>query len=311
LNKSLVSIVIPNYNKEEYIKESIDSALNQTYRPIEIIVVDDGSTDNSKEIIKSCGKKIKAYFLPHKNANAARNFGFRKSKGKYIQFLDSDDVIHLDKIEKQVNLLERTKADIALCYWRHITNKGEQKEVRKTADKMKDKELFLWLLKGNWFNPATPLYVKSFIDWEGPWDKSLKRAQDTDFHFQIALRSPKVVTVKEILALYRKTDERFKRSNEYAKIWGKDSFKVYKKLIPFVKSKEQKRLLAKRLYKIARGVYDIDYTLYKEVTKFAFSVSGDFIPNESKWFLYLYGIFGREITESLASIKRRIISKRF
>ena len=89
----LVSIIIPNYNYGQYIAEAIDSALNQTYQPVEVIVVDDGSTDNSRDIINSYGQTIKAIFQTNHGPSVARNAGIAISKGDYIIFLDADDVL--------------------------------------------------------------------------------------------------------------------------------------------------------------------------------------------------------------------------
>ena len=90
---SLVSVIIPCYNNEEWIAEAIDSALSQTYTPIEVIAIDDGSTDKSLEIIKSYGDRIKWETGVNKGHSAARNRGFSLSSGKDIQWLDADDYI--------------------------------------------------------------------------------------------------------------------------------------------------------------------------------------------------------------------------
>ncbi len=300
MNVNLVSIIIPNYNKGKYIKEAIDSALNQTYKNIEVIVVDDGSTDESIEIIKSYGKKIKAYFLPHKNANVARNYGFKKSRGEYIQFLDSDDIISKDKIEKQVEVFKKEEIDIVLCHWRHFNDDGSMEDIRKIPEYLKNRELLKWILKGNWFSPCAPLYKRKFIS-DLSWDESLRRAQDSDFHFKVALKEPKIKTIKEVLAYYRNTDKKLKSHTEYRRIWLEDTYKVYLNLIPYIDDKE-KKLLAKRLFHIGRNFYDINRQKYHEIIKKVFEISNKFKPEESKWYNLLYEILGLEFTEKIVKI---------
>src|SRR3954451_21632885 len=92
-NNRLVSIIIPCYNAERWLNESIDSCLRQTYRPLEIVVVDDGSTDKSLQILMSYGSRIKYVTGPNRGGNHARNTGFALTKGEYVQFLDADDYI--------------------------------------------------------------------------------------------------------------------------------------------------------------------------------------------------------------------------
>lgn len=98
----LVSIVIPCLNAEKYLREAVESALAQTYRPIEIIVIDDGSTDAGPEIARSFGKRIHFEVQPHQGAPAARNRGVNIAKGELIQFLDADDRLDAVKLERQV-----------------------------------------------------------------------------------------------------------------------------------------------------------------------------------------------------------------
>lgn len=110
----MVSVVIPVYNGEKYIKAAINSVLKQTYSEIEIIAVDDGSLDNTMEIAKSFSQ-IRYYRQENKGVSASRNFGMSVARGDYIAFLDADDLYTPDKIEKQVNLLENN-ADIDVVY---------------------------------------------------------------------------------------------------------------------------------------------------------------------------------------------------
>lgn len=114
MKNHLISVIIPTYNRAHYICEAIDSALAQTYKNIEIIVVDDGSTDNTKDIIHQLYNSKVTYIL-QKNAgpSSARNNGIKHSKGDLIAFLDSDDVWLPEKLEKQVKLIDQSH-DIGL-----------------------------------------------------------------------------------------------------------------------------------------------------------------------------------------------------
>lgn len=95
---SLVSIIIPCYNAERWVAEAIQSCLDQTYSPIEIIVIDDGSTDKSLEVIKSFGHKIRWETGPNQGGNVARNRGLELAKAEWLQYLDADDYLLPDKI---------------------------------------------------------------------------------------------------------------------------------------------------------------------------------------------------------------------
>ncbi|WP_283746697.1 glycosyltransferase family 2 protein [Bacillus cereus] len=118
-----VSIIIPTYNSESTIKNTIYSCLNQTYKDIEIIVIDDGSSDNTGNIVRSIeDSRIKYNFYENQGRSIARNIGLKLACGKYIQFLDSDDTIDSKKIEQAIHLLEK-KPEVAAVqcgtnYWK-------------------------------------------------------------------------------------------------------------------------------------------------------------------------------------------------
>jgi glycosyltransferase involved in cell wall biosynthesis len=113
--KPLVSILINNYNYAKFLAEAIDSAINQTYENIEVIVVDDGSTDNSREIIASYGKKVIPIIKENGGQASAFNAGFAKSRGSIICFLDADDLFVANKIEKIARVFYET-SDVAWCF---------------------------------------------------------------------------------------------------------------------------------------------------------------------------------------------------
>jgi teichuronic acid biosynthesis glycosyltransferase TuaG len=116
----LVSVIIPVYNGENFIKEAIDSVIAQTYKNIEIIVVDDGSTDGTYQVISEYIQFQNIFFLQHENSanlgvSKTRKFGIENSRGKYVSFLDADDFFFPNKIELQVQIMEE-KSSLVLCH---------------------------------------------------------------------------------------------------------------------------------------------------------------------------------------------------
>jgi glycosyltransferase involved in cell wall biosynthesis len=141
----LVSIIINNYNYDNFLKEAIDSAINQTYSSMEIIVVDDGSTDNSSEIISSYGNLIVPVFKTNGGQASSLNSGFKKSEGDVIFFLDSDDLFDHEKVEKIVNIfLENKLIDLPIVLYNAFDaiNKEGQLVIEDEIDKLKNAD---WL----------------------------------------------------------------------------------------------------------------------------------------------------------------------
>lgn len=129
-NTPLVSVVMPAYNMERYIEEAIRSVMNQTYPCWEMIVVDDGSSDATREIVESLAKEDSRIqlFCNSENCGAAvsRNRAFGMCKGSYVALLDSDDLWHPEKLERQVNLAQETGADIVYCSYGIIDEHGNK-----------------------------------------------------------------------------------------------------------------------------------------------------------------------------------------
>ena len=113
MDQALVSVIIPVFNGEKYIRCAIDSVLEQDYKPIEIIVIDDGSSDATLEILRDLGNEISIYHQPNKGSAAARNLGIRMAKGSYIAFLDADDYWFPGKISAQMEALLATGCKMA------------------------------------------------------------------------------------------------------------------------------------------------------------------------------------------------------
>lgn len=162
----LISIIIPVYNVEKYLDKCLDTVINQTYKNIEIIIVNDGSTDNSLDICnkyKNLDNRVKVFSIKNSGASQARNYALKKAKGKYLAFVDSDDYIDLDMIELLYNNMIKEKADLSCCSFY---------EVFKDDIKKKTEEDKVYIMN----NKKT--IEKSFLD-EGLsvylWNKLYKR----------------------------------------------------------------------------------------------------------------------------------------
>ena len=108
----LVTVVIPTYNYGEYLSDAIESALKQTYKNLEVIVIDDGSSDNTEEIVKRYDGRLSYYFKENGGISSARNYGMLKAKGEYIVFLDSDDKLHESYVERTLAHLQKHSAHV-------------------------------------------------------------------------------------------------------------------------------------------------------------------------------------------------------
>lgn len=125
-----ISIIVPIYNAEKYLKECLDSLINQTKKELEFILVNDGSTDSTEEIIKSYkDKRIKYFKNKNQGIGKTRNFGIEKSTGKYIMFLDSDDYLELDACEKLYTKASSQKLDLVICDYYKLYEDGRRENV--------------------------------------------------------------------------------------------------------------------------------------------------------------------------------------
>lgn len=203
-----VSIIIPCYNAKKHVAEAIQSALDQTHPNCEVIVIDDGSTDGSLDVIKSFGDRIRWETGANRGGCAARNRGLELSKGEWIQFLDADDFISLDKIQKQVQrLMVLPEGSIAACSWVHFTeNKdvipAEVRDYWKGFESGVDLLVEMWL-QGGYLTNNCWLVPRRVVDAVGGWNESLLADQDGEFFGRILLQSGCVDFSLDVLASYR------------------------------------------------------------------------------------------------------------
>ncbi|MDJ0534564.1 MAG: glycosyltransferase [Xenococcaceae cyanobacterium MO_207.B15] len=284
--EKLVSIIIPCFNKEKWLKEAIDSCLNQTYPHIEVIVIDDGSTDNSLEIIKSYGTKIIWETGENRGANYARNRGFVLSSGSYIQYLDADDYLLPEKIERQVNFLEETGADVVYSDEKHIRYLPDGKSLITDIkfDGLPEDTLELFLFCKVYIQTANPLFKREIVANSSGWDETLKAAQDIDFFRSVAMDGARFIYQPGCYLVYRRYESDDRITCNLANVWKfrlLATEKAEKKLLELDKlSTKYKKALAYFYCTIALfGCSYLNYVQYLVLLKKILSLEPSFNPD--------------------------------
>ena len=202
-----VSVIIPAYNGDRYIQEAIAGILAQTYTDYEIIVVDDGSTDNTPQIIKQYGDRIRYFSQINQGVAASRNLGLTKAEGEYIAFLDQDDVFLPHKLASQVALLEQNNSlGIVNSGWQIVDRQGKFKSAVEpwhqipnltTANLIIWKPVFLGAM----------LFRRSWLEQIEKFDPSLEQTPDVDLVIRLAGMGCAADWVKETTVKYRQHED--------------------------------------------------------------------------------------------------------
>jgi glycosyltransferase involved in cell wall biosynthesis len=203
----LVSIVIPTRNRLPLLKQAVGSCFVQTYRNLEIIVVDDGSTESINEARLGGGvHDLRVIRQAAKGGNAARNLGFSHAKGQFIQFLDSDDLLHPEKIATQVEVLSKAAClDMVYCldghFLKHIGDSNRLWNLPITYADFDDLDRFLW--EDVIWGTNAPLWRKEQVRRIGGWEESMICWQDWEFHTKALIQGTKYTCVPRILSYVR------------------------------------------------------------------------------------------------------------
>ncbi len=211
----MLSVVIPVYNMEAYLRNCLDSVALSTWKDLEIICVDDGSTDRSMEILREYADKdprIRILTQDHTYAGAARNAGIEAAKGKYIHFLDSDDEILPDAYEKMVEATEAADAEVCECLYTNV-DAGTGETVDEPDFFSYDRQApFLSLYDGGKSEytlirghvvPWNKIYLRSFLTENDIRFDDLICAEDRSFYFGVILKARRIVRLQDRFVLHR------------------------------------------------------------------------------------------------------------
>jgi len=205
----LVSIIIPVFNAEKYLSEAIESIISQSYNNWEIIIVDDGSNDNSLQIASGYeSENIKIFSQKNRGASAARNYGLTKSKGTFIKFFDADDIINSKMLESQIKIGRNNPKKIVSSKWGRFYNddiETFQLNPEECWQKMPPIEWICtgWRYAQSMTQPGIFLIPKEIIDNAGVWDERLNLVDDLEFFTRIILNSNGVIFSEDSVLFYR------------------------------------------------------------------------------------------------------------
>lgn len=274
----MLSVIIPCYNYGHLIAETIESIINQTYTNWEIIVIDDGSTDNTEQIINDFIKRdsrIKYRKKENAGPSAARNLGISISNGSYIQFLDADDLVQRRKFEAHISKFE-SDPDLDIVYGniRYITkNYSNDRKITSTfwgSDREWTRDISGWgkdilpeALKGNFAHLSTTIYTRRIVDKVGKFDESKRAAEDYHFLIRCIIKNAKILfnDDAETYGLIRWHGDNTSKDS----IWILDGEKkVHQELIPVLKSIGDKKAIENNEYAI-KGIEMINSKSWKRI----------------------------------------------
>jgi len=209
---NLVSILIPAYNAEKWIADTIKSAIAQNWSNKELIIVNDGSTDNTLSVAKTfASKSVKVITQDNCGASAARNKALSFAQGDYIQWLDADDILAPNKIEKQMFESERIANPRILLTSSWANFYYRYKNANFTPDNLwHDLNPIEWIMttfrEPVWMNPATWLVTRKLTELAGPWDQRLTRDDDGEYICRVVGQSEMIKFVSEAKSYYRQSN---------------------------------------------------------------------------------------------------------
>lgn len=269
----MLSILIPLYNTERYIADTIERCLSQSYNDIEIIVVDDHSTDRSFQIAKRYeSDKVRVFMNPYRGGNSARNHAFKMSKGEYVKFLDADDYCSPAMIEKQMARLLNDGTDDTVIFSpvRMLYEDGHWLNPPRSLDFDHEPgiELLLDIWRGKgWHCPHCHLMHRSLVEKAGLWDESVIKNQDGEFFSRVYAKADKALCVSEEYAVWRQFDSGVHAVMSLAAVKSAlyTQFSIGKLILSYQDSEENREMIGRNIGSFVYGNWSQVKQLLPEV----------------------------------------------
>jgi glycosyltransferase involved in cell wall biosynthesis len=300
-----VSVIIPCRNAAKWIGQALESVLAQTEVELDVIVIDDGSDDDSMRIAGMAGPKVKIAWQTPQGVSAARNAGTQLALGGFLQYLDADDVLMPGTLAARVAFLNASGAEVALTAWERwhdgaVARRQRDEVVRRTLGPRPDIDL----LTDAWWPPAAILYRRSIVNRVGPWRRDLPVIQDARYLLDAALAGARFVHLDQVGARYRVHGNSLSRRNSRAFI--EDCYRSAADLHDRWKRSaeldlDRQRALTRVYAHVARPLFSTDRRLFREVVERIGELDPKFRPESPASLRMLTGIVGYPAAEQIAS----------
>ncbi|MCU7922572.1 MAG: glycosyltransferase [Candidatus Thiodiazotropha sp. (ex Dulcina madagascariensis)] len=216
-----LSVIIPTHNRRHTLPRALDSVLVQSFSPLEIIVVDDGSDDGTRRLIENRYPQCGYFAQPNQGVSSARNLGIQQAQGEWIAFLDSDDCWLPDKLRRQIELVGRS-AGHRLCHTDEIWIRNDVRVNQMDKHAKSGGHIFQRCLALCVISPSSVMLHRSLFDEFGLFDPELPACEDYDLWLRICSREPVLFIDEPLIMKYGGHDDQLSRHH-----WGMDRFRVY------------------------------------------------------------------------------------
>ncbi|HDP99117.1 MAG TPA: glycosyltransferase [bacterium] len=219
-NAPAVSVIIPTFNRALWLRAAVESVLNQSFRDFELIVIDDGSTDATAEVVSEFDEQIRYYFQTNQGPSAARNLGIHKAKAPYLCFLDSDDQWQKNKLAIQIDTLAR-QPEFKICYTGEIwIRRGVRVNAKKVHRKYSGR-IYQHCLPLCLISPSSVMIHRDVLTEVGLFDTSFPVCEDYELWLRICQRYPVNFINQPLIIKYGGHEDQLSR-----RYWGMDRFRV-------------------------------------------------------------------------------------
>lgn len=305
-----VSILIPAYNAEKWIGDTIRSAINQTWPDKEIIVVDDGSRDRTLQVARSFESGgVKVISQENQGACGARNTAYRYAQGDYIQWLDADDLLHPAKISEQLRDGESGRNSLILCTSAFGTFFFRPHRAKFTPNPLwQDLKPVDWIAtkfgENVWMNPTAWLVSRKLTDMAGPWDERISRSGDDDGEYicRVVSKSKEVKFFPGSKCYYRIGNLgslNWKSSKELGPLFLSISLSIGH-LISMEDSQRTRKAGISYLTVWYPFFYNVNHELQQKLMSLAMDLQGDLTPPQVSWkYSLIYKMFGWDFTKKV------------
>jgi glycosyltransferase involved in cell wall biosynthesis len=313
----LVSILIPCYNGERWIARAIESALSQTWTNKEVVVVDDGSTDNSLDVIRSFDGRIRWESGPNRGGNAARNRLLQLARGDWVQYLDADDYLRSAKLERQLQVLRDHPDCDVICgptAWERLQN-GELVCTDETIPTPRDP----WVLLAKWRLPQTggPLWRRAALDRVEGWRVDQPCCQEHELYLRLLASGRKFEFSDECLAVYCDSEDATRVTRKVPGEVDRQRLIIFNRMEQILT--ERKELTTARLqaindarHQLARKYWRSDKPLKNSILAMIGKSDPNYLPDigpaSPPAYIAMYRLLGFEAAQIIAALRRQILA---